>query len=70
MMYERPFDSLRLPSSCQTPSDFSSYVLDARIIMAMGKIAMYIITTKLNWTAGLTLARLKVDVPVWREEAA
>ena len=36
----------------------------------MGKIEMYIITSKLNCTAGLTSARLKDDVPVCLEEAA
>jgi hypothetical protein len=36
----------------------------------MGRTAMYIMTSKLNCTPGLTLARLNVAVPVWREEAA
>jgi hypothetical protein len=30
---------------------------------------MYIITRRLNCTAGFTAARLNVDVPVWRDDA-
>lgn len=40
------------------------------MLIAIGKIAIYIMTTKLNCTAGLTSAKLKVDVPVWRADAA
>jgi hypothetical protein len=36
----------------------------------MGNTEMYIIVRRLNWTPGFTLARLNVDVPVWRELAA
>src|SRR4051812_31052455 len=52
------------------PNDFSSYVFDARMLMAIGNMAMYIITNKLDCTAGLTAARLNVDVPVCLDESA
>jgi hypothetical protein len=64
MIYDRPFDSFNSPSGDQTPKDFSSYTLEDRIARAMGKMAMYIITIRLNCTAGLTFARLNVEVPV------
>lgn len=52
------------------PRAVSSYVLVPRTLIAMGKTEMYIMVRRLNCTPGLTLAKLKVDVPVWRELAA
>jgi hypothetical protein len=47
-----------------------SYALVPRTLIAIGNTEMYIIVKRLNWTPGHTLARLNVDVPVWRELAA
>lgn len=62
--YDLAFISFNDSSFCQIPSYFSSYLLEARMVGAMGKTAMYIMMSRLSCTAGLTLARLKVAVPV------
>lgn len=51
------------PARVDADSMVSNRVLDARMLMAMGKTPTYIMQIRLNCTAGWTWARLKVDVP-------
>lgn len=45
-------------------------MFELRIARAMGKTEMYIITRRLICTAGFTSARLKLAMPVCREDTA
>lgn len=51
------------------PNAVSSYTLDERTERAIGRTEMYIMTSRLNWTPGLTLVKLEVEVSVCREDA-